>query len=48
MHIFKLRSDVAGIGLNWGDPPNDSLREQTTVEAFWNFQFFQSLKYNII
>lgn len=42
---FKYRSDIAGIGLNWGDPPDDSLREQTTIEAFWNFQFAQNLAF---
>lgn len=40
---FSFRSDVAGIGINWGDPPDDSLREQTTIEAFWNFQLAQNL-----
>ena len=39
---FKFRSDVAGLGVNWGDPPSDALREQTTIEAFWNFQFAQN------
>ena len=42
---FQYRSDVAGIGINWGDPPDDSLNEQTTVEAFWNFQFAQNLAF---
>ena len=40
---FQYRSDVAGIGINWGDPPDDSLRDQTTVEAFWKIQFAQNL-----
>jgi hypothetical protein len=26
-------------------PPDDNLREQTTVEAFWNFQFAQNLAF---
>lgn len=42
---FRYRSDLAGIGINWGDPPDDSLREQTTIEAFWNFQFAQNLAF---
>jgi porin len=40
---FQARSDWAGIAVNWGDPPDDSLREQTTIEAFWRFQFAQNL-----
>jgi porin len=42
---FKYRSDIAGVGLNWGDPPDDNQREQTTVEVFWNFQFAQNLAF---
>jgi len=42
---FQFRSDVAGVGINWGDPPDDSLPNQTTVEAFWNFQFAQNLAF---
>ena len=41
----QYRSDVAGIGINWGDPPADALREQTSIEAFWNFQFAQNLAF---
>lgn len=40
---FQYRSDIAGIGINWGESPDDSLPDQTTVEAFWNFQFAQNL-----
>ena len=39
---FAYRSDVAGIGYNWGELPND-LGDQGTVEAFWNIQFAQNL-----
>jgi porin len=39
---FAFRSDLAGIGVNWGDPPADSLPEQITTEAFWRFQFAQN------
>jgi len=39
---FQRRSDLAGIGINWGDPPDDSLSRQTTSEAFWRFQFAQN------
>jgi len=39
---FQFRSDLTGIGINWGDPPDDALSEQTTAEAFWRFQFAQN------
>ena len=39
---FHYRSDWAGIGFNWGDSPDDSLPDQKTMEAFWNFQFAQN------
>jgi porin len=39
---FAYRSDVVGVGLNWGELPDD-LGDQTAVEAFWNFQFAQNL-----
>jgi len=39
---FSFRSDLVGIGYNWGDPSNDALRDQTTIEAFWRFQFAQN------
>ena len=42
---FHYHSDWAGIGINWGDPPDDALREQTTIEAYWNFQFAQNLAF---
>lgn len=40
---FIRRSDLVGLALNWGRPPDESLRDQTTVEAFWRFQFSQNL-----
>ena len=30
---------VRNVGINWGDPPHDALCDQTTIEAFWPFQF---------
>ena len=43
IHKFLYRSDLVGIAANWGSPPDDSLRDQTTIEAFWRFQFSQGL-----
>jgi porin len=40
---FLVRSDSFGIAVNWGEPPDNTLREQTTVEAFWRFQFAPNL-----
>jgi len=40
---FKFRSDLVGISVNWGDPPDNALPEQTTIEAFWNIQIAQNL-----
>ena len=41
---FAYRSDLVGIGLNWGEIPKGP-GEQTTVGAFWNIQFAQSLAF---
>ncbi|MDA9982901.1 carbohydrate porin [Gammaproteobacteria bacterium] len=40
---FVRRSDLVGLAVNWGRPPDGSLRDQTTIEAFWRFQFSQNL-----
>ncbi len=39
---FFFRSDVMGFALNWGKPSDDDLRDQTTIELFWRFQFAQN------
>jgi hypothetical protein len=39
----KYRSDLLGIGINWGSPPDDALPEQTTIEEFWNIQIAQNI-----
>lgn len=39
---FIYRSDLVGIAINRGSPPDNSLSDQTTVEAFWRFQFSQN------
>jgi carbohydrate-selective porin OprB len=40
---FLYRSDVIGLSVNHGSTPDDSLRDQTTIEAFWRYQFSQGL-----
>ena len=41
-HLYNTRSDILGLGLNWGDPANEALREQTTTEFFYRFQLAQN------
>lgn len=36
--LFRQWSDVLGIGINWGDPPDKSLARQTTAEFFYRMQ----------
>ncbi len=40
---FAYRSDLAGLAVNWGDPPDDALGEQITAEAFYRVQLAQNL-----
>ena len=43
IYKFTYRSDLVGLSVNWGSPPDDSFKDQTTLEAFWRFQFSQGL-----
>ena len=43
LHHFPDRSDTAGIGANWGDPSDDTLREQYTGELFYRIQLAQNI-----
>lgn len=43
MYFLSRRSDLVGLGLNWGDPSDDSLRDQYTGELFYRIQFAQNL-----
>ncbi|MCP3957816.1 MAG: carbohydrate porin [bacterium] len=43
IRYFAYRSDLFGLALNWGDPPDDSLPEQVTAEAFYRLQIAQNL-----
>ncbi len=44
IHRFH-KSDLLGLGFNWGDPSNDALRDQYTTELFYRFQFSQNLAF---
>jgi porin len=41
-HIAE-RSDLIGVGANWGEPADNSLRNQYTGELFYRFQLAQNL-----
>lgn len=43
--LLDQRTDVPGIGLNWGEPGEKSLRDQTTLEVLYRFQFAQNLAF---
>jgi porin len=38
---FLYRSDLIGVAAN-GSPPDDTLSDQTSIEAFWRFQFSEN------
>jgi porin len=37
------KQDLLGLGTNWGDPSDDTLRDQYSTELFYRFQFSQNL-----
>ena len=39
------RRDLLGLGVNWGEPSVDTLRDQYTAELFYRFQFAQNLAF---
>jgi porin len=41
-HYFSSRTDVIGLGVNWGDPSDEALREQYATELFYRFQYTQN------
>jgi porin len=43
--LLDQRTDVLGVGLNWGDPGAEGLKDQTTLEVFYRFQFAQNLAF---
>ena len=36
-------SNLLGVGLSWGKPHDDSLRDQYTAELFYRFQIAENL-----
>jgi porin len=40
---FRRNADKLGLAVNWGDPPDDDLRSQTTGELFYRVQLAQNL-----
>jgi porin len=45
--LIRQWSDVFGVfgfGINWGDPPDESLRDQWTAEVFYRLQLSQNLQ----
>lgn len=43
IHRTNKHSDLFGLGVNWGEPSNEALREQTTTEFFYRWQVAQNL-----
>jgi hypothetical protein len=41
------RGNLLGLGVNWGDPSVDTLRDQYTAELFYRFQFAQNLAFTL-
>ena len=41
----RAARDVLGIGINWGDPSNESFQEQVTTELFYRFQLLQNIAF---
>jgi porin len=40
---FTARSDSIGVAVNWGEPPDNNLRDQITIETYWRYQFAPNL-----
>lgn len=43
IHRTNKHSDLFGLGVNWGEPSNEALREQTTTEFFYRWQVAKNL-----
>lgn len=39
------KSDLFGLGFNWGDPSDGTLRDQYSTELFYRFQFSENLAF---
>jgi porin len=43
MRKFRRNSDLLGLALNWGQPPQEELDAQTTGEFFYRVQLAENL-----
>ena len=43
IYYFASRSDLVGLGVNWGKPSDDSLDDQVSGELFYRLQLAQNL-----
>ncbi len=43
IYYFASRSDLVGLGVNWGKPSDDSLDDQVSDELFYRLQLAQNL-----
>ena len=43
MYHIARRSDLWGVGINWGSPADDTLDDQVTGEVFYRLQFAENV-----
>ncbi len=43
LHKIRSNADLIGIAVNWGSPPDSTLRDQTTAEIFYRLQFAENV-----
>ena len=43
IYYFESRTDLFGAAINWGEPADPTLEEQTTTEIFYRWQLAQNL-----
>ena len=45
IHYTPERADLMGAGLNWGEPSDDTLRNQWSFESFYRIQIAQNMAF---
>lgn len=45
MRYFSYRGDLVGLGYSWEDPTDETLREQQSIELFYNARMSQSFAF---